>query len=306
MRRIIRIAAVSLAVGVTTATVPSASGRALFWGETGHRITGRLAAEALPADMPAFFRMATAQLEYLNPEPDRWRSRDEMLADPALNNATQFDHYVDMEQVPPGALRASSRFAYLDSVKAAGFATPAVGTLPFRIVELTQRLRVEFRLWRAETNTDNKRFIEQRIVNDAGILGHYVADGSNPHHTTIHHDGWVGDNPRGYTAGHGFHSRFETVYVQAQITGGDVRPFVKAPAQTVNDVRGGTVAYLTRTHDQLTRLYDLDKAEPFSPTNTNAEHKRFTEERLAAGVEMLRDLWWTAWVTSGMEVKKDR
>ena len=57
---------------------------------------------------------------------------------------------------------------------------------------------------------------------DAGNLGHYVADGSNPHHTTTHHNGWVGDNPNGYTTDNRFHGRFESVFVQAHLKAGDV------------------------------------------------------------------------------------
>jgi hypothetical protein len=51
-------------------------------------------------------------------------------------------------------------------------------------------------------------------------------------------------------------------------------------------------------------LYTLDKAEPFGPDTKGAEHKQFTTERLAAGATMLRDLWWTAYVTSAAEIGK--
>ena len=45
-------------------------------------------------------------------------------------------------------------------------------------------------------------------------------------------------------------------------------------------------------------LYAIDKRAPFNPETTAPENKRFTAARLAAGATMLRDLWWTAWVTS--------
>src|ERR1035437_872672 len=46
------------------------------WGNGGHRLVNRLAASSLPADVPAFLRSpeAIAEIEYLGPEPDRWRS----------------------------------------------------------------------------------------------------------------------------------------------------------------------------------------------------------------------------------------
>jgi hypothetical protein len=49
-------------------------------------------------------------------------------------------------------------------------------------------------------------------------LGHYVADGSQPLHTTIQYNGWVGSNPNGYTTEHGIHSQFESTYVAVNIT----------------------------------------------------------------------------------------
>lgn len=279
-------------------TAAPARHRATFWGNHGHQIVGRLAADALPAEMPAFFRSAGARLAYLNPEPDRWRDQQEQLLDPALNLAYAYDHYVNLEQVPAGALLARNRFAYLDSIRVASGRTSAVGILPFSLLEMTQRLRVGFREWRKATSPDQRAWIEERIIDDAGILGHYAADASNPHHTTMHHDGWVGENPGGLTRGPFFHGRFESQYVDARIAIDDVRPLVRAAPRAFPDVRAAVLTYLRESHALVPRLYDLDKLEPFSKDNRNPEHKRFTVERLAAGAEMLRDLWWTAWVTS--------
>jgi hypothetical protein len=278
------------------------------WGEFGHRMVGRLAADALPAEMPAFFREAAPQLAYLNPEPDRWLERAERELDPALNGATAPDHYIDADLIPParlaGALAAPSRYAFADSLRALGLETPQIGTLPFRVLELTQRLRTDFRRWRREADPATRRWIEQRIIDDAGILGHFVADGSNPAHTTRHHNGWVGDNPRGYTTDRTFHSRFESGFVQARVTPADVRPLVATAPQVHEDVRAGVRDYLARSHAEVARLYDLEKVEAFAPANARPEHRRFAAERLAAGATMLRDLWWTAWVTSGLPVQK--
>lgn len=278
--------------------VSAAPHERVVWGEHGHRVVGQLAAEVVPAEMPAFFREAAARLSYLNYEPDRWRDEKEQLLEPAMNLAYAYDHYVNFEFVPEGALRARNRFAYLDSVRAAGNRTPNVGLLPFALVEMTQKLRVDFREWRKATNPQERAWIEQRIIDDAGVLGHFAADGANPHHTTKHQDGWVGDNPKGYTKGPFFHGRFESQYVGAQLTAADARQFVKAPPRVIPDVREGVLTYLRASHALVPRLYDLDRIEPFGRDNRNPEHKRFTAERLAVGAEMLRDLWWTAWVTS--------
>jgi hypothetical protein len=222
-----------------------------------------------------------------------------------LNDEQSIEHFIDLELAPGNSLNAPNRYAFLDSVHAHGGKGSGPGLLPYRILELTQTLRIDFRLWRAATDPAVKKDIEQRIINDAGILGHYVGDGSNPHHVTVNHDGWVQpDNPKEFTTARGFHSRFESQYVQSHMMNADVQPLVPKAAQVVTPLRDGIWSYLKVSFSRLDRLYELDKIEPFGTATTGADHKKFTAERLAAGATMLRDLWWTAWVTSGPEVGK--
>ncbi len=272
------------------------------WGDHGHRIIGLTAAQALPEDMPAFFRAATQQLSYLNPEPDRWKDRAERQLEPALDGGTFPEHFIDMDLVSPlqltGALAARDRWAFADSVRAAGVAPQTMGLLPFTILELTAKLRGDFRLWRIAPDSTVRAWIEQRIIDDAGILGHYVADGSNPHHTTKHHNGWVGENPQGYSTDNRFHGRFESAFVQAHIKAVDLRQAMVHAPQTFPNVRRAVVAYLTTTNAELETLYAIDKATPFIAETRTPEQTAFAVARLSAGAEMLRDLWYTAWVTS--------
>jgi hypothetical protein len=272
------------------------------WGPEGHEIAGRAAAMKLPAAMPGFFRSAVDQLAYLNPEPDRWRDRVESNLDKAMDSAAAPDHYLDLELVPPAAINAVNRYEFAAELIKAGQRPTTAGFVPFRILELFQRIRLEFRLWRAETNPAKRRWIEQRIINDAGVLGHYVADTSNPHHTTIHFNGWSGDNPKGYTIftrepNKGIHYRFEEEYVKTHIQLKDVLPLI-GRERLIEKPREEIWSYLRSSHALVEQLYILDKQEQFSAATTSTEHKRFVRERLAAGAQMLRDLWWTAWATS--------
>jgi hypothetical protein len=275
---------------------------ALLWGEHGHRIVGGVAAEILPNEMPAFFRQAADELRYLNPEPDRWKDRVERETDPALDGLTFSEHFIDLEEIPAmrreAFLASSHRVAFADSLRTIGKHASSVGVLPYRIIELTQSLRSGFRRWRAETDSTRRRWIEQRIINDAGILGHYVADGANPAHTSIHHNGWIGDNPNGFTTDTRFHARFESEFVQAMVDQGDVRRASTAPARVFPNVRTSVLAFLRESHGQLVRLYTLEKELPFDARNGRPPHKAFAVDRLAAGATMLRDLWYTAWITS--------
>lgn len=274
--------------------------RAVAWGEHGHQISGRSAVRKLPKEMPRFFREAADQLVYLNPEPDRWRDQVEAKIDPAMNAAYAPDHYINFERITDVALAAPNRYLYIAEIqRAAGTDQPLPGFLPFHILELTQRLRAEWRLWRTAPDKQ-RRWIERRIVNDAGLLGHYVTDGANPHHTTIHHNGWIGDNPNAYATDKEFHGRFESTYVQTHITIADLLPNVKDEPRVIGNLRAGIINHLRTSHREVERLYQIDKRARFGEETTAAENKKFAVERLAAGAEMLRDLWWTAWATSAV------
>lgn len=276
------------------------------WGRHGHELSGRVAAASLPEAMPAFFRAAAPQLEYLNVEPDRWRERSAT----AMDEAWKYDHYVDFEVIPPAALDAPDRFTYLQELEQrTDLERPArdAGLLPYRIHEMYQRLVREMRLWRAEEDSARRAWIAERIINDAGILGHYVADGSNPQHTSVHHNGWNEDfpNPNNYTTERNFHSRFESRFVEAHLSAEDLLPrMARAPRRLSADVRADVMAYLRASNAQLDRLYQLEQQERFGPETTSSAHHEFAIQRLVAGAEMLRALWWTAWLESGEPVEE--
>ena len=273
------------------------------WGEGGHLMSGRAAAMKLPAEMPKFFRKEVDQLSYLNPEPDRWRAREESNLDRGMDSAAAPDQFVDLDWVPETALSAINRYDYTAELLKAGRKPVNVGFVPYRMLELFQTLRIEFRLWRAEKDGRKRRWIEERILNDAGILGHYVTDAANPHHTTIHYNGWSGENPKGYTVftnepNKGFHYRFESQYVESHIQLKDVLALVGTEARVIEKPREAIWEHIRNSNKLVEQLYILDKQEAFNATTTGAEHKQFTSARLAAGAQMLRDLWWTAWITS--------
>lgn len=276
-----------------------AATRALPWGEGGHRMVAAVAADGLPPDVPAFFREAAPQLAWLNPEPDRWRDRDRR----AMDEAFKYDHYIDLENIPAGALDASDRYEFIEALYGAGLSEPeqAAGFLPFRIVELYQRLENGFRRWRAATSPGERRWIEERIVNDAGILGHYVADASNPLHTTIHFNGWAENapNPRGFTTDDDLHWRFESRFVDAQVSRADVASRVPAGARALADIREAVADYIAASHTFVVPLYELEQSHGFDPDRPAPATTTFAADRLAAGAEMLRAVWYSAWVNGG-------
>src|SRR5271170_1502479 len=275
----------------------------LAWGRDGHMMINRLAGAALPSDVPEFLRSNEAldALEYYGPEPDRWKSPLE----PELNATQSPDHFIDLEYADLVGNLPKKRY---DFVRALAFAqkshldlplTPEkVGMQPYQTVEVWERLKSAMRDYR-QLKHDHKETkpVENEIVFLAGWLGHYVADGSQPLHTTIQYNGWTGPNPNGYTTEHKIHALFESVYVSANVKPADVAPLIVAKPVVVGDVFTDYMAYLRHTNSLVDKTYQLEKTGAFAGAGT-LEGKAFTDERLAAGATELRDLIYSAWVKS--------
>ena len=280
------------------------------WGGDGHRMINRLAAANLPKDAPAFLRNGNAldTLEYLGPEPDRWRNR----AEPDLGDAQAPEHFIDFEQANLIGTLPKKRYDYVRALAQAQSAHPdlqltpeKVGLQPYVTEEVWQRLKVGMREYRKllAAGEDTKP-AEAAVLYYAGWLGHYVADGSQPLHLTIQYNGWTGPNPNGYTTEHKIHSLFESTYLTANIKPGDIAPFVAAAQPKIlSDEWTDYMAYLRHSATLVEKTYQLEKAGGFAGAGT-PEGKAFVEERLAAGAIELRDMIYTAWVRSADPVEE--
>lgn len=290
-------ALVSLAVTLLILALPHPS---WAWGNQGHQLVNRLAATHLPADVPAFLRSPAAILEteYLGPEPDRWRSP----AEPELEAVQAPEHFIDLELADKLGSLPHRRFDFLARAYAAGDQPDKIGLQPWQTDEVWERLKSAMRNYRELKATGKDTApVEQAIIFYAGWLGHYVADGSQPLHTTVEYNGWTGPNPNGYTTDHRIHYRFETTFVSANIHLSEVEAKM-TPVQAIDgDMFDAYLSYLRSTHNFVEELYKLDKVGGFEGAGT-PESRAFTAARLAAGASMLRDMIYTAWIESGQPV----
>ncbi len=265
------------------------------WGEEGHRYINRVAAEHLPEDMPSFFRNSAARLSFLGPEPDRWRDSKELFK--ALGEVNGPDHFIDIDRPENFEALPNDRYLYSDWLRAGGKEPKDIGFLPYSILEGFQKVEVLFRMWREPQHEAERNQIEQNIVYYAGVLGHYVADGSQPLHTSIHFNGWsTSSNPELFTR-EPLHWRFEGEYVKAQFKPEDFSGLVKT-ATKLQDPFADIVKYLIDSYNHVPELYRLEKTARWDANNRNPESKKFVQDRLAAGSQMLANLWYTAWLGS--------
>src|SRR5271157_2459834 len=275
------------------------------WGNEGHMMINRVAAEKLPSDVPAFLRNAEEQLGYLGPEPDRWREKSEL----ALKLSQEPDHFIDLELVE-GMTLPPDRYSFYRALEARRQQMPGqadnlwperVGLQPYITMEVFGRLIVAFREYRhALRDHTNLEFAERSAIFYAGWLGHYVADGSNPLHTTVNYNGWTGTNPNHYTTDHSIHRKMEGEFVAANLKELPFANLVPAKARKLDNPFLDYLACLRKSHGYVEQVYQLEKAGGFEGEGS-PESRQFIEQRMAAGAEMLRDLWYTAWFESAVD-----
>jgi hypothetical protein len=304
----VRTAALALAL------LLAAGAPAFAWGASGHRFVSGAAAATLPDSVPAFLRSPDAQNEIaqLGPEPDRLKgsgkTRDADL-DPG--------HFLDLADdltiggaVALGAL-PQTRDQYDGALRDAHGSPYVLGYLPYSIVEGWLLVRKDLAIWRADvagertapTDADRAYFTADRhlretlTLRDIGYWSHFVGDGSQPLHVSVHYNGW-GDypNPKGYTQATTTHAFFEGAFVRAHASLAAVSARVPAYHSGSIAVPAQVADYLKATNAQVVPFYELESRGAFA--NATADGIDFTLARLAAGATELRDLIAQAWEDS--------
>jgi hypothetical protein len=291
-------------------------GHALAWGATGHRLIARAAAAALPTELPLFLRDAgaVASAGELAREPDRWRAAGrthDADRDPA--------HFLDLDDAgavlggPPLAALPETRAAYDAALRAVGSDSWKAGYLPYSIVDGWQQLAKDLAYWRADmagaaktADLAHRAWLladlaerQALTLRDTGVLAHYVGDGSQPLHVTIHFNGWRNAaNPKGYTNAP-IHSSFEGELARRSVDEAAVSAAMAPASETGLDLARWTATYLAATGRQVAPLYELERAGALVPGDPRG--RAFVSARLGAGAAALRDLIVAAWRASAAE-----
>jgi len=299
-------------------------------------MVNQLALAALPADFPAYVKEpdAVARLSFLANVPDRWRNVDPWLKNPG---PSWTDHFLDLEQLTYAGLdpltvpshrmefavafaagRAAhvDKFPRIDPARNVDQTRQWPGFSPWAMAEWTQKLRSAFAYLKAyeEAGGTPEEIANSRqdVIHAMGVLGHYVADASQPLHTTDNFNGWYSDNPNGYTKWNGIHSWVDGGFIaKARITPDSLRPRIVpseplgylARADGRDPIFVAVMDYLLAQHALVEPLYRMEKDGllgngdlPVTP-----EGRAFIEGQLLKGGQMLASLWITAWKSAPVD-----
>src|ERR1017187_575936 len=301
---------------------------AVAWGYEGHLTGNLLGLASFPTNFHAFVQepAATERIGFLAGEMDRWRNTPDL----PLRHYSFPDHYMDMEELADYGLKPEmlpifrydfiAQLALIRQAHPDKFPEPdaagnqdhvrgLVGLLPWGIAESIGKLKSGFSYLKGYEEAGTPEEIanaQANIIYVMGVMGHMVGDAGQPLHTTIHHHGWVGDNPHNYTTSRGFHSWIDGGFFNKN--GGADLAALKSklrPAQLVT-INGRTakpeetfqvaILFLIEQNKQVEPLYQLDKDGKLSgESEKGLEGKTFLEGQLLKSGQLLGDFWFTAW-----------
>ena len=284
--------------------------QAFAWGSMGHRIVGESAMQALPDEIPAFLRSPAAVRDVgeLSREQDRSKGAGRIH-----DHNRDAGHFLDLDEDgkllggPSFLPLPSTRADYEKGLQAAGLDSWKAGYLPYSIIDQHQQLTKDFAYWRAvkaaaarEKNPQRLAWLkrdqvrrEAQILQTIGALSHFVGDGAQPLHVTVHYNGWGEfSNPKGYTTAR-VHGPFESEFVFNNVKPAAVRAQMSPLKPTDGAIEKRTVDYLSSTATEVIPFYELEKAGGLTPGDTRGI--AFATQQLAIGASELRDMIVSAW-----------
>ena len=295
------------------------------WDAPTHRLITQLAVERFHerAGTPVFFGDGDIQAQVADGStvPDRWRaSRTAQLTH--VNNP---DHYIDIESLAPYNIKFQDlpplRHEFIKALVTAKIAAgpdfkgrpsdPAKdfaktdewpGFLPYTILEHYGKLRADFYTYRILEKINDPRRGDQlkaakmQIIVEMGQLSHFVGDAAQPLHTTVHHHGWVGENPNNYTTDRKFHAHIDGEVPKLQKFTIEKLREAMPPAVEIDaaDPWKEVNLYIWRSHEYVEELYRMHKTGDLE----GMQGGRLIGERIMDAGAELAALYTAAWEAS--------
>jgi len=325
-----------LSRAVTAACAAAAvSATAVGWGGEGHEAITYLALDALESrlgdDGPVWLSMPNYRdrAAFESNTPDRRRA----IRNTVMRHENNPEHYFDADMLPDFnmTLRTIPRLRYefvaeimrerserpddfeaWDREDDPGMEYLFPGFAPYAAMEASTKLQSAFRVVRLleETADPDPRLLAHlqqaraEAVHHIGALSHWIGDLAQPLHTTVHHHGWVGANPEGYTTEYAFHASIDSgVLDHHGLIYATVKPLATVTVRDIDpsDPWQDILWHIEDAHSQLERTYRYER----DGVLTTEWGKRFICDRLAHGAGTLAGLIAAAW-TSAEPTDEDR
>ena len=290
------------------------------WDAHGHRLITYLALDGLSADV-GWLREPAARhrVAFQSSEADRWRG----LRSEVLGHVNSPDHYLDAELMEEFGLTLETlprlRNEYLRAMIISKHEHPErvspydVAKDPDRskewpgfalhaIAERYAKLRSALRQVRILEQLDDPARAPQLVqsrenaIYHMGMLSHFVGDLAQPLHTTRHFNGWVGENPEGYTTDRRFHAYIDGgALTHHGLTYATIKPLVRYTIEVdAKDPWDDVLTYFRRSFALVEPLYRLERDAQLK----QQPGKELISERLADASAMLAALYNAAWASS--------
>ena len=288
MRKLIFIFIIAIAIFLIPNKEPAYS-----WGFFAHQKINRMAVFTLPDGMIGFYKKHIEYISQHAVDPDRRRS---MVAEEPPRHYIDIDHYGEypFDSVPKFWKTAVKKFTE-DTLQ-------AYGINPWHVDRMVYRLTQAFR----EENLD-------LILHYSADLGHYVADGHVPLHTTENYNGQM-------TNQKGIHGFWESRIPELKSEGYDYwtgkakyidKPIdkawsaIKASHAAVDSVlKFEAILNAKYSPDKkysfenrgsaLLKVYSVEYTEDYDKMLNGMVERRMREAIITVG-----SLWYTAWVNAG-------
>ncbi len=252
------------------------------WGLEAHVLINRAACTTVPGPLRRFFMRHQAFIGEHGKDPDTVFTVKE-------GEAERMRHWFDLDELDRFPFRNIPRNYEKALAKYGRERLKEAGLLPWRIAELYARLVQAMR------ESDWKR-----VPLFAAHLGHYVADGHQPLHTTTNYDGQL-------TGNQGIHKRFEHEMIRRHLGQyQDLAAFTQRAQRTADPV-GFTFDFLI---DSYVWVDNLLRADTLARLGVHGYHDAYyaalhvfagklAKLSMAQAATDLGSLWYSAWIEAG-------
>lgn len=252
------------------------------WGLEAHVLINRAACTTVPEPLRRFFMKHQDFIGEHGKDPDTvLTARD--------GRAERIRHWFDLDELDRFPFQKIPRNYEQALAKYGKEKLTEAGLLPWRIAELYRELVKAMRAgaW-------------DRVPLLAAHLGHYVADGHQPLHTTTNYDGQL-------TGNDGIHKRFEDELIQRHIRSYQDLGAFTHPAQQTPDPVAFTFDFLIDTYVWVDNLLRADTlalkgTRGYDDAYYGALHVfagKLAKLSMAQAATDLGSLWYSAWIDAG-------